>query len=174
MIVRGARFLLSDITWFAHLVIRQPLRSYQIAALRPIIQSILNQDGYEFLLVFPRQSGKNEAIAQLLTYLLNLFARTGGNIVYGATGDQLGLGVHRLEQRLDNTWNLEQWASGAKPTRRCLQNACVTFLSTHPQTAARGHTAQRLLVVDVAQDQVGPHLEAVFTPMRAAHNATAA
>ena len=173
LVARGAKYLLSDITHFASLVTQQPLREYQIAPLRPIIQSILNQDGYEFLLVFPRQSGKNEAIAQLLTYLLNLFCRVGGNIIYGAVSDTLGLGIDRLEKRLDNNWNLGQWTSRGKPAQRCLLNACVAFLSTHPQATARGHTAHWLLVVDEAQDQVGPHLEAVFTPMRAAYNATA-
>jgi hypothetical protein len=39
--------------------------------------------------------------------------------------------------------------------------------------SARGQTAHHLLVIDEAQDQDGPHIEAVFTPMRAANNATA-
>jgi len=38
-------------------------------------------------------SGKNEAIAQLLAYLLNLFQRVGGHIIYGAIGNGLGMGI---------------------------------------------------------------------------------
>ena len=40
--------------------------------------------------MLPRQSGKNEAVAQLLVYLLNLLQRAGGQMVYGATADALG------------------------------------------------------------------------------------
>ena len=60
-----------------------------------------------------------------------------------------------------------------KPARRSLGRAVVVFLSSNPQAKARGQTAHHLLVIDEAQDQNGPHIEAVFTPMRAAGNATA-
>jgi hypothetical protein len=127
----------------------------------------------EFLLIFPRQSGKNEAIAHLLVYLLNLFQRVGGSIVFGAIADGLGRGIRRLEQRLDNPWNAGRWRGSAKPTTRHLVNASVIFLSTHPQAQARGETATWLLIIDELQEQNAAHLEAVFEPMRAANNATA-
>ncbi|MFC2030957.1 hypothetical protein ACFLWA_09540 [Chloroflexota bacterium] len=173
LLARMAKYLLSDVTNFSTLVLEQPLRGYQLAPLRPIIRSILNREGREFMLVFPRQSGKNEAVAQLLAYLLNLFCRTEGSIIYGATADTLGMGVDRLEKRLDNTWNATKWTRKGDPTRRCLENACAVFVSTHPQATVRGQTADWLLVVDEVQDQVGSHIESVFTPMRAANNATA-
>ena len=86
-IVRTAKYLLSDITHFSRLVIKLPLRNYQIEPLQHVIRSILFYEGLEFLIIMPRQSGKNEAIAQLLTYLMHLFQKLGGNIVYGAAGD---------------------------------------------------------------------------------------
>lgn len=138
-----------------------------------VLDSVLNRKGYEFLLVFPRQSGKNEAVAQLLAYLLNLFQRVGGNVVYGALGDQLGMGIERLEDRLDNAWNVGRWTKKVRPIRRCLGRAAVVFVSSHPMATARGQTAHHLLVIDETQDQNAPHIEAVFTPMRAANNATA-
>ena len=61
----------------------------------------------------------------------------------------------------------------ARPSRRILGSAAVVFISSHPQTAARGETADHLLVIDELQDQQLAHIEAVFTPMRAANNATA-
>ena len=76
----------SDISLFSDLVLDTPLRSYQVEPLRAILTSILEGQGREFLLVFPRQSGKNEAVAQLLAYLLNIYRRSGGNVVYGAEG----------------------------------------------------------------------------------------
>jgi hypothetical protein len=163
----------SNITPFSTLVLEHPLRPYQVEPLNAILDSILSRRGLEFLLIFPRQSGKNEAVAQLLVYLLNLYQRPGGNIVYAATGDGVGLGIQRLEQRLENRWNTGEWRVRARPDRRLLGRAAVVFLSSHPNAFARGQTAHHLLVVDETQDQVANHIEAVFTPMRAAHNATA-
>lgn len=171
--VRVAKKLLGDIGLFSRLVIRLPLREYQLEPLRAVLESILNRRGLEFLVVFPRQSGKNEAAAQLETYLLNLFQRVGGNIVHGAVGDALGMAADRLEQRLDNPWDADRWFKRARPDRRLLGNAAVAFISTHPSASARGHTAHWLMIIDETQDQLGPHVEAVFTPMRAANNATA-
>lgn len=168
-----AKKILGRIDLFSHLVLGIPLYSYQVKPIVAVIDSIINHRGLEFLIIFPRQSGKNEAVAQLLVYLLNIFQRTGGNVVYGAIGDAVGRGITRLEQRLENRWNAGHWQRAAKPTRRILGRAQVTFLSTHPQASARGDTASILLVVDELQDQDPAHIEAVFTPMRAAHNATA-
>ena len=134
---------------------------------------MLSEQGREFLLVFPRQAGKNEAVAHLLVYLLALFQRHGGQMVYGAIGDGLGRGMRRLEQRLDTPWTRGQWRRAGRPTRYTFGRAAVVFLSSHPQAASRGETADHLLVIDEAQDQDAAHIEAVFTPMRAAHNATA-
>jgi hypothetical protein len=168
-----AKSLLKELSQFSKHVLGLPLYSYQLAPLEMVRESVLRGYGHEFLLVFPRQSGKNEAVAQLLVNLLNLLQRRGGNIVYGATGDGLGRGIARLEERLDNPWNAGRARKATSPARRILGKAAVVFLSTHPAAAARGETAQWLLVIDELQDQSAGHLEAVFEPMRAAHNATA-
>lgn len=173
LIATAARRILNRIDLFSALVLKMPLRQYQVEPLRAVIHSILHRCGHEFLLIFPRQSGKNEAAAHLLVYLLNVLQRTGGNIVYTATGDALGRGVQRLEERLDNIWNAGQWIRAARPIRRILGRAQVVFLSSHPSAASRGETAHWLLLVDELQDQDAAHIEAVFTPMRAANNATA-
>jgi hypothetical protein len=168
-----AGHILGDIGLFSRHVIGLPLYDYQLQPLRAIADAVLSGQGREFLLVFPRQSGKNEAVAQLLVYLLAVLQRRGGQMVYGAIGDGLGRGMRRLEQRLDTPWTRGRWRRGGRPTRYTLGRAAVVFLSSHPQAASRGETADHLLVIDEAQDQDGPHIEAVFTPMRAAHNATA-
>lgn len=168
-----AKRILRRIDLFSALVLGLPLRNYQIEPLRAVIDSVLHRRGREFLLIFPRQSGKNEAVAHLLVYLLNLFQRTGGNIVYAAIGDGIGRGIQRLEERLINRWNAGQWKRGAKPTRRILGRAAVVFTSSHPSASARGETAHHLLVIDELQDQDAAHIDATFTPMRAAENATA-
>jgi len=172
-LVAAAKYILSEIERFSRLVIGLPLYNYQLKPLRAVIRSVLQGQGLEFLLVFPRQSGKNEAVAHLCIYLLNLFQRRGGNMVFGATGDGLGRGIRRLEQRLDNPWNEGRWSKRTRPTARVVGQAGAIFISTHPAAAARGETADWLLVIDELQDQSATHLEAVFEPMRAAHNATA-
>jgi hypothetical protein len=172
-LAQKSRQMLSDISRFSTLVLQLPLRHYQVDPIRAIVDSILNGSGLEFLLIFPRQSGKNEAVAQLLVYLLNMLQRVGGNIVYGATGDGLGMGIERLEERLENRWNSGAWSKKVRPVRRCLGKAAVVFVSSHPMASTRGQTAHWLLVIDETQDQLGSHIEAVFTPMRAANNATA-
>ncbi len=170
---RLATYLLNDIGLFSRHVIGLPLYDYQLQPLRAIVDAVLNRQGGEFLLVFPRQSGKNEAVAHLLVYLLAVLQRHGGQMVYGAIGDGLGRGMRRLEQRLDTPWTRGRWRRGGRPRRYTLGRAAVVFLSSHPQAASRGETADHLLVIDEAQDQDAAHIEAVFTPMRAAHNATA-
>lgn len=170
---KAAKMLLKDLNHFSRLVIGLPLYPYQVQPMTAVLSSIVKEEGLEFLLIFPRQSGKNEAVAQLLVLLLNLFQRRGGNVVYGAIGDGLGRGIGRLEDRLANAWNDGQWKKKSKPLGRSLGRAAVTFLSSHPQAFARGETADLLLVIDELQDQDATHLEQVFEPMRAARNAAA-
>ena len=94
-------------------------------------------------------------------------------MVFGATGDSLGRGVRRLEQRLENRLNSGRWHKRSHPTSLSLGKAQMIFVSTHPTAMARGETADWLLIIDEMQDQAANHLEAVFEPMRAANNATA-
>ena len=164
---------LQDIQHFSRAVIGRPLYPYQLQAARAVIESVRLHRGHEFLIVMSRQSGKNETISQLLVYLLNIYSRAGGSIVYAAIGDNIGRGLRRLEEHLDNPWNKGRWKREAQPLRRTLGKASVVFLSSHPQAHARGQTAHHLLVVDELQDQDPAHLQAVFQPMRAANNATA-
>lgn len=172
-VARAAKSILSNPALFSRAVLRIPLYNYQLNPLVSVVDSVLNCRGLDFLCVFPRQSGKNESAAHLIVYLLNLFQRVGGSIVFGATGDGLGRGIRRLDERLDNTWNHGHWTRGASPTSRSLGRASVRFLSSHPSASSRGETASLLLVIDELQDQDPNHLDAVFEPMRAAFNSTA-
>lgn len=164
---------LASLESFSRRVLRMPLYPYQLAPAAAVVESVLHGQGRDFLLVFPRQSGKNEAVAHLLVYLLNLLQRQGGRIVYAAMGDGVGRGLQRLEARLENPLNGGRWRRGGRPLRRSLGRASVVFISSHPAAFSRGETASHLLVVDELQDHDAAHLEAVFEPMRAAHNATA-
>ncbi len=130
--------------------------------------------GLEFLWVFPRQSGKDETIAQLVTFLLTLFHRIEACLIHVyPTSQQITTGATRLERRLANPWLAGQIWTRAKPLRLGLGLAQCAFFSGHPQSRAEGATANLLLIVNEVQDQVEPIIERRFTPMRASTNATA-
>jgi hypothetical protein len=170
---RGLKPALAGIGLFSAKVLGMALYDYQLAPLEAALESLRGRHGRDFLLVFPRQSDKNEAVAHLLVYLLNVLRRDPGQIVYAAIGDGVGRGLRRLEARLDNELDRGKWRRGGQPLRRSLGRASVVFISSHPSAFSRGETAHWLLVVDELQDQDAAHLEAVFEPMRAANNATA-
>jgi hypothetical protein len=159
---------------FSSLVIRVPLRGYQIDPADAVIQSCLRGLGREFLWVFPRQSGKDEAVAQVCAFLLSLFQRVEAGIVHVyPTGAQVAVGVSRLEHRLENAWWAGRWWRKSPPIRRGLGSAQVSFFSGHAQAKAEGATANLLLIVNEVQDQEERVIERRFTPMRASANATA-
>ncbi len=171
-----ARFksILLSIRLFSALVIQVGLRSYQVRPADAVIDSCLNGRGLEFLWVFPRQSGKDEAVAQLCAFLLTLFHRVEACMVHiYPTSGQLATGVSRLEHRLENLWFRGKWWQKSKPIRRGLGLAQVAFFSGHPAARAEGATANVLLIVNECQDQVESIVERRFTPMRASTNATA-
>ena len=53
------------------------LRQYQVEVANAVVDSVVNQRGLTFVVIFPRQSGKNELQAQLESYLLAIFSSTG-------------------------------------------------------------------------------------------------
>jgi hypothetical protein len=96
---RLATYLLNDIGLFSRHVIGLPLYDYQLQPLRAIVDAVLNRQGGEFLLVFPRQSGKNEAVAHLLVYLLASCSATADRWSMGPSAT--GWGGHGGWLRLD-------------------------------------------------------------------------
>ncbi len=173
MINRLKKVLLS-IQLFSALVIMLPLYGYQVAPANAVIDSCLNRKGLEFLWVFPRQSGKDETIAHLCTFLLTLFHRLEACIVHVyPTSQQITVGSTRLERRMDNNWTAGRWWTKTKPMRRGIGQAVVAFFSGHPQARSEGATANLLLIINETQDQHEPTIDRRFTPMRASTNATA-
>ena len=167
MIARLER-LLFGIRPFSHLVVELGLREYQAGPVDAVIKSVIGRQGLEFLWVFPRQSGKDEAIAQLCTYLLAFLNRLEAHMVHVyPTGGQLSTGIDRLEARLDNVLLGSRWWRKSKPDRRGVGKAQVAFFSGHPLARAEGATANVLLVINECQDQVERVIERRFTPMRA-------
>lgn len=149
------------------------LRPYQVSAANSVIASCLQKKGLEFLWVFPRQSGKDEAVAQLVALLLTLFQLREVGIVhvYPSSG-QIPIGAERLVNRLVSRFADRRWTK-TRPVRVGLGKAQCAFFSGHPLAKAEGATANLLLIINESQDQIGQIVDQRFTPMRSSTNATA-
>lgn len=166
--------LLTSIQLFSHLVLQTPLYPYQLEPANAIIDSCLHHKGLEFLLVFPRQSGKDETIAQTTAFLLTLFQRVEARIVHVyPTRQQLAVGTTRLLKYVHHPLAAGRTWSKADPIRIGIGQAHCAFFSGHPQARSEGATANLLLIINEAQDQDEAIIERRFTPMRASTNATA-
>lgn len=152
---------------------RFALREYQTKPAEAVLQSVFAGDGAQFAVMFSRQSGKDEMLAQTVAHLLWQYQNAGGSIVLAAPTfhPQAALMRDRLYDRLRSK------ASG--PRVRLKQgyviqygNASARFLSASAQANQRGQTASLLLVANEAQDIDPAVWDTVFTPMGASTNAT--
>src|SRR5512143_2718692 len=78
---RELRKKVSAVGSFAEGFIGVHLRPYQARAADAIVKSVLKRDGNSVVLLFARQSGKDEVIANIILYLLARLAEVGGSIV---------------------------------------------------------------------------------------------
>lgn len=149
------------------------LRPYQLEPARAVVESVERGLGRQFAIVFSRQAGKDELLAQVLAFLLSRYRRKGGSAVLAAPTflPQAALSRDRLIARLDN-----RLTAGAVRVRDgyavTLGRASARFLSAAPEANARGQTADLLLVANEAQDIQPAVWDAVFDPMAASTNAT--
>ena len=124
----------------------------------------------EFAVVFARQSGKDELLAQLLAYLLLTFHKAGGSAVVALPTLRPQAQIAR-DRLLDVLSSERIQALGlpiqASETHVRLGRAAVRFTSAAPTANARGQTASLLLVANEAQDIEPDRWDAVFAPMTA-------
>ncbi len=165
------RRALNDVASFSRAVIRLPLRGYQLEPVRAVIGAVLAQAGGTYVIQFARQSGKDEAVAQMLAYLLLYFKNAGGKIVLAApSAGQADISKQRLRERLDNPISGGWWQRQGIYSLQ-VGKASVAFLTTAESANTRGHTANRLLIGNEAQDIDAAVWDARFVPMTAATNA---
>lgn len=151
------------------------LRPYQVGPARAIAESMLHGLGRQFAVVFSRQAGKDELLAQLVAWALAREARRGGQVVLAAPSfrPQGALMRDRLLARLDSP--VVRAAGAVRVTDGYavrVGRASARFLSAAPGSHARGQTADLLLVANEAQDIQPEVWDAVFDPMAASTNAT--
>ena len=150
------------------------LRTYQVEVARSIVRSVIHDLGLSFVVMFPRQSGKNELQAQIETYLLTLLSQTPAEIVkISPTWKPQSLNaMRRLERVLQkNVLTRALWRKEAGYIFRIGQ-ARIFFLSGAPEANIVGATASTLLQIDEAQDVRLDKFDKDIAPMAASTNAT--
>jgi hypothetical protein len=173
-LVAAIKELLRDIGRFAEHGSGLKLRAYQMPVAQAIVESVLHKRGDTFVVMFPRQSGKNELEAQIEAYLLTLFGTLNGEIVKASPTwrPQSINAMRRLERVLTkNLLTRGRWKTESGYAFR-LDTARAYFMSAAPEANSVGHTASVLLECDEAQDVQPAKWDKDFAPMGASTNAT--
>lgn len=163
-----------DVCVFSETASGIKLREYQQPVARAIVESVIKKRGYTFVVIFPRQSGKNELQAQIEAYLLTLFSRTPAEIVkISPTWKPQTLNaMRRLERVLKrNVIVRPLWCKEQSYIYR-VGEARLFFLSGSPTANVVGATASTLLECDEAQDVDIEKWDKEIAPMAASANAT--
>jgi hypothetical protein len=150
------RRLVTRLEDFSRFGIGIPLRPYQQEVADAVVRSILARLGLSFVVIFPRQSGKNETQAHIEAYLLCLLSGQDIEIVsVSPTYKPQALNAMlRLQRCLDsNPFTCGRWHTQAGFTVR-LDRACVHFFSGNSVAHTVGATASALLSVDEAAEKM--------------------
>jgi hypothetical protein len=147
-------YALQDVALFSEMLGEVRLRGYQEEVARAVVDSVLHERGLTFVVIFPRQSGKNELQAQIETYLMVLFQKDGEMVKISPTWKPQSLNaMRRLERALRRNaltrvigWKKEQGFAYRVGEGR------IYFLSGAPTAHIVGATASTLLECDEAQD----------------------
>jgi len=150
------------------------LRPYQRGVILAIKESILHHRGLTFVVIFPRQSGKNELQAHLFSWLLFRYAHSGGRIVSVSPTfkPQTTNNMERVGHSLDKCIGSRGRWHTSKGYIYSLGNASLQFFSGDPSAKVVGATADLLLSVDEAQEVDPAKFDKDFDPMTASTNAT--
>jgi hypothetical protein len=173
-LVRTVRQVLAGPVVFAAAASGLELREYQIAPAQAIIRSIIEGRGDTIVVMFPRQSGKNELQAQIETYLLLLLSQMDAEMVkVSPTWKPQSLNaMRRLERVLTrNVLTRRIWQKESGYIYK-IGSARIFFLSGSPEANIVGATANVLLEIDEAQDVQESKFDKDILPMAASTNAT--
>ena len=168
------RKALGDISIFVAECSPIKLRSYQLAPAYAIIESVIEQRGLTFVVLFPRQSGKNELQAQLETYLLCALNLCNAEIVkLSPTWKPQTLNAMRRLERVLETNELSKnlWSKESGYIFK-VNKSRIYFFSGQPRANIVGATANVMLEVDEAQDVMPAKFDKDIAPMAASSNAT--
>jgi hypothetical protein len=166
---------MEDVQAFSRLVWpERKLREYQAVVAAHIVRSVVRGEGRQFAVVFSRQSGKDEMLAQLEAYLLCRYNLRGGSIVVvnPTYRPQSAISRRRLLDRLASVDACLHTRTRGDGYAVRVGRAVCSFLSANPLAQARGETASLLLACNEAQEVAPGRWDAVFDPMGVAFHAT--
>ncbi len=166
---------------FARNELSLTLYPYQKQVGEAILDSVMQQRGLTFSVMFARQMGKNQLSAILEAYLL--FYSQEGSIVKAAPTfrPQTINSQTRLQSILNNSskaellWRSHSYIIGLAPSkemRAAQAGPRVLFFSASPQSSIVGATASLLLEIDEAQDVDIDKYNRDLRPMASTTNAT--
>jgi hypothetical protein len=150
------------------------LRKYQEAVAWAVVDSVMHGRGLTIVVMFPRQSGKNELQAQIEAFLMTLYRSKEREMVkVSPTWKPQSLNaMQRLERVLArNCICRSLWAKERGYIYR-MGGVRIFFLSGAPSANVVGATANLLLQCDEAQDVPISKWDKDFSPMAASTNAT--
>ncbi|MHB8132881.1 MAG: hypothetical protein ACYDH1_01545 [Anaerolineaceae bacterium] len=173
-LVEQIKTVLKDVGMFVEHASGLRLREYQVGVALAVAESVIYQKGMSFVVMFPRQSGKNELQAQIETYFLTLLSQQECEMVkISPTWKPQSLNaMRRLERVLENNVLVKaMWKKESGYIFR-VGRARMFFFSGSPEANIVGATAGRLLEVDEAQDVLIAKFDKDIAPMAASTNAT--
>lgn len=150
------------------------LWKYQLEPALAVLNSITHNLGLTIIIVISRQAGKDEMLANLLTYILALWAHreTGVVVVNPTYKPQTENSLLRLENRLNaNLLTKPFWKKRGAYIRR-IDKCLAFFLSGDKEAKVAGATASKLLAVNEAQDITPAKYDKDFAPMGTYYNVT--
>src|SRR3990167_3983672 len=161
----------TNVQHFARWLIGITLRPYQLKAIQAVINSVYQRDGLTFVWIFSRQSGKDEAIAIMILFLMLRFAEAAIEMICAQPTfkPQTINAMERLKSRGTNYGRRLRRTAGYIFR---FVHARVSYFSTEPTAHVVGATADRLLVINEAQDVEAAIYDKKFSPMAASGNAT--
>lgn len=150
------------------------LYPYQIEPARAIINSIKNKLGLTIVIIISRQAGKDELLANLIAYLMLLFAhRDAGIVVTNPTYKPQTINmIMRLEKRLSSNLLTKTSWDKRSDFMRMIGSCVASFLSADAAANVVGAVASLLLVSNESQDVEPGIYDKRFVPMTASTNAT--
>lgn len=172
--VQSIKHVLQDVCLFSQHASKLNFRTYQVKAAQAIVESVVKKQGRTFVVMFPRQSGKNEVQAQIECYLLTLLSGLSAEVVKVSPTwkPQTLNAMLRLERVLKkNLFARDLWVKESGYIFR-VGEARIFFFSGGPEANIVGATASTLLEVDEAQDIQISKFDKDIAPMAASTNAT--
>ena len=150
------------------------LRPYQVQIAHAIKDSVIHNLGLTFVIILPRQSGKNELQAHLFSWLMFRYAARGGRIISVSPTfkPQTQLCMERVRSSLNACIGSRGLWKSTRGYAYQFGNAQLQFFSGERRANVLGATADLLLSVDEAQSVSVAKFDKDFDPMTASANST--